>query len=62
MFDGSDEISYIKKFTNNMQDSRYREFFSLNLLRKQVETEYDKKREKLDEENPFYFAILENLY
>ena len=43
MFDGSDEISYIKKFTNNMQDSRYREFFSLNLLRKQVETEYDKK-------------------
>ena len=61
MFDGLDEISYIKKFTNIMQDNRYREFFSLDLLYKQVEAEYDKKRKKLDEENPFYFATLENL-
>ena len=30
MFDGLDEISYIKKFTNIMQDIRYREFFRLN--------------------------------
>lgn len=29
MFDGLDEISYIKKFTNIMQDSRYRDFFCL---------------------------------
>ena len=26
-FDGLDETSYIKKFTNIMQDSRYREVF-----------------------------------
>ena len=29
MFDGLDEISYIKKFTNIMQNSRYRDFFCL---------------------------------
>ena len=61
MFDGLDEISYIKKFTNIMQDSRYREFFSLDLLRQQVEGEYDRKREKLDEDDPFFFSILESL-
>lgn len=60
MFDGLDEISYIKKFTNIMQDSRYRDFFLLDLLHLQVETEYNQKREKLDEDNPFYFAILES--
>ena len=58
MFNGLDEISYIKKFTNIMQDSRYREFFSLDLLRQQVEGEYDRKREKLDEDDPFFFQFL----
>ena len=58
MFDGLDEISYIKKFTNIMQDSRYREFFSLDLLRQQVEEEYDRKRDKLDEDDPFFFQFL----
>ena len=58
MFDGLDEISYIKKFTNIMQDSRYREFFSLDLLRQQVEGEYDRKRDKLDEDDPFFFQFL----
>ena len=55
MFDGLDQISYIKKFTNIMQDSRYREFFSLDLLRQQVEGEYDRKRDQLDEDDPFFF-------
>ena len=58
MFDGLDEISYIKKFTNIMQDSRYREFFSLDLLRQQVEGEYDRKRDKLDEDDSFFFQFL----
>ena len=60
MFNGLDEISYIKEFTNIMQDSRYREFFSLDLLGQQVKTEYNQNREKLDQDNPFYFAILES--
>ena len=55
MFNGLDEISYIKKFTNVMQDSRYRELFSLDLLRQQIEGEYDRKRDKLDEYDPFFF-------
>ena len=61
MFDGLDEISYIKKFTNIMQDSCYKEFFSLDLLRQQVERKYDRKRDKLDEDGLFYFSILESL-
>ena len=36
MFDGLDEIAYVKKYTNIMLDNRYREFFSLDLIRQQV--------------------------
>ena len=61
MIDGLDEISYIKKCTNIMQDSRYKEFFSLDLLRQQIQAEYNIKKERLDEDDPFYFAILESL-
>ena len=61
MFDGLDEISYIKKFTNIMQDSRYREIFSLDLLHQQVEKEHEKEKEKLDENDPFYPAHVESL-
>ena len=43
LFDGLEEISYIKKFTNVMQDHRYREFFSVELLQDQAREEFDKK-------------------
>ena len=59
MFDGLDQIAYIKKFINIMLDTRYREFFSLDLLRQQVEREFEMKKEKLDESNPFCQEILE---
>ena len=36
MFDGLDEIAYVKKYTNIMLDNRYREFFPLDLIRQQV--------------------------
>ena len=61
MIDGLDEISYIKKCTNIMQDSRYKEFFSLDLLRQQIQAEYNIKKERLDEDDSLYFAILESL-
>lgn len=61
IFDGLDEITYIKKFTNILFDGRYREFFSLDLLRQQVEREFKKKKEKLHESNPLYHAILETI-
>ena len=40
LFDGLDEMSYIKKFTNILQESRYREFFTIDLLKQQIQTEF----------------------
>ena len=57
LFDGLDEISYIKKFSNVMQDHRYREFFSIELLQEQLRGEFNKKAENLDQDDPFYFSI-----
>ena len=61
LFDGLDEMSYIKKFTNVMQDHRYREFFSVELFQNQVREEFDKKTKNLDQDNPFYFSMYESL-
>ena len=57
LFDGLDEISYIKKFSNVMQDHRYKEFFSIELLQEQLRGEFNKKAENLDQDDPFYFSI-----
>ena len=61
LFDGLDKISYIKKFSNVMQDHRYREFFSIELLQEQVRGEFNKKAENLDQDDPFYFSMYESL-
>ena len=61
LFDGLHEISHLKRFTKIMQDWRYREFFSLDLMREQIQKEYDKKKKKLNETDPFYSAILESM-
>ena len=58
LFDGPDEISYIKRFTNILQDIHYREFFSVDLFKKQYIKEC---KEKLDKNDPFYFSIYESL-
>ena len=60
LFDGQDEISYIKKFSNVMQDHCYREFFSIELLQEQLRGEFNKK-ENLDQDDPFYFSMYESL-
>ena len=46
IFDGHEEIIYLKKFTNIMKDSKFREIFSLDLLRKNVEHEYKIQKRK----------------
>ena len=61
MFDGDKEISYLQKFTNIIQNIKLREFFSLDLLRENVEHEYTHKKGKLDKNDPFYFALVERL-
>ena len=61
LYDGLDEISYIKKITNIFDYSHFSEFFSEELLKEQVISKYNKKIKKLDEEDPFYFSIRENI-
>ena len=61
LYDGLDEISYIKKYTNIMLDNRYKEFFTIDLLKQQIQAEFNKKTENLDQDDPFYFSIYESL-
>ena len=61
LYDGLDEISYIKKFTNILNANSFSEFFSVDLLKEQVISEYTEKVENLDEDDPFYFSIWENI-
>ena len=55
LFDGLDEISSIKKFTNILQDTHYSEFFPVDLFKEQYIKEYKEKIEKLDRNDLFYF-------
>ena len=57
LYDGLDEISYIKKFTNIFNYDRFSEFFSVDLLKEQVTSEYNEKIENLNEDDTFYFSI-----
>ena len=61
LFDGLEEISYIKMFTNVMQDHRYREFFSIELLQDQGRKKFDEETKNLDQDNPFYFLMYKSL-
>ena len=61
LYDGLDEIKYIKKFTNIFRDARFREFFSIDLLKEQINYEFKEQGKKLDKDDPFYFSIHENL-
>ena len=61
LYDGLDEIKYIKKFTNIFRDALFREFFSIDLLKEQINNEFKEQCEKLDKDDPFYFSIYENL-
>ena len=42
LYDGLDEISFIKKYTNIMLDNRYKEFFTIDLLKQQIQVECNK--------------------
>ena len=61
LYDGLDEISYIKKFTNIFNYDRFSELFSVDLLKEQIISEYNEKIENLDQYDPFYFSIRENI-
>ena len=60
-YDGFEEIKNLKRFTTILQNWRYREFFSLDLMQHQVHNEYNEKKEKLDPKDEFYIALINNL-
>ena len=54
LYDGLEEISYIKKFTNILHDHRFREFFTIDLLKEQINVDFNRKIENLDQDDPSY--------
>ena len=61
MYDGIDEISYIKEYTNIFTDPKFSEFFSIDVLRKQIEDEFNRKMKKYNRRDIFYNELKENL-
>ena len=61
MYDGLEEISYIKNYTDIFADPKFTEFFSTDILRKQVEDTFNKKIEKYNPRDIFYDELKENL-
>ena len=53
MYDGVEEISYIKEYTNIFTDSKFSEFFSVDILRKQIENEFNQKMKKYNPRDIF---------
>ena len=61
IYDGMKELAYIKKFTDVFHDPKFKEFFTMDVFKKQVEEEFEKKFERLDVEDELYSALLESL-
>ena len=61
IYDGPEELAYIKKFTDVFHDPKFKEFFTVGLFKKQVEDEFEQKLERLDIEDKFYPALLESI-
>ena len=61
IYDGVEELSYIKKYTNIFLNPQFRVYFSLDVVRQQIESEFKKKLEKYNEDDIFYEELLENL-
>ena len=54
LYDGLEELNYIKKFTNILQDHRFRKFFTVDLLKEQIIADFNQKIENLDQHDPSY--------
>ena len=61
IYDGPEELAYIKKFTDLFHNPKFKEFFTLELFKKQVEDEFQQKLERLDVDDEFYLALLESI-
>ena len=61
LYNGLDGIRYIKQFCNILNHKQFAEFFSFDLLTKQVENKHKKRIENLNEDDELYFIIKEQL-
>ena len=61
MHDGLEEISYIKEYTNIFTDPKFSEFFSVDILRNQIEDEFNQKMKKYNPRDIFHDELKENL-
>ena len=61
LYDGPEELKYIKKLTNIFSDEKFKEFFTEDVLRKQVEDGFDEKLQSLDPNDEFYIAEKEGI-
>ena len=61
MYNGLEEISYIKEYTNIFTDPKFSEFFSIDILRKQIEDGFNQKMKKYNPRDIFYNELEENL-
>ena len=55
MYHGLEEISYIKEYTNIFMDPKFSEFFSVDILRKQIEDEFNQKMKKYNPRDIFIY-------
>ena len=61
MFDDFEEIAYIKKYANIYTDPKFREFFSADILRAQIERKFQKNKEQYSKDNEFFEFFIEDL-
>lgn len=61
LYDGIDEIKYIKHFCSILKDQKFAEFFSLDLLKEQSLNEHKKRTEKLNTDDQLYDILKEQL-
>ena len=54
MYDGLEEISYIKNYTNIFTDPKFSEFISIAILKKQIEEKFKQKMKKYNPRDIFY--------
>ena len=54
LYDGAEEVKFIKKYTDIFTDYKLREFFTEHALREQIEWEIEEKINEYDVDDEYY--------
>ena len=54
LYDGVEEIKFIKKYTDIFSDYKMKEFFTEHALRQQIDQEIDEKTKEYEPDDDFY--------